>query len=77
MNKNCFGKLNESNDNCNNIECKYWENKCRKKCSILQSVNNEHTLQEIGEIFGISRMRVCQIEKNALNKLKKKIFKSL
>jgi len=77
MNKNCFGKINDSNTNCNNIECKYWENKCKNKCAILQSNNNEHTLQEIGEIFGISRMRICQIEKNALNKLKKKVFKSL
>lgn len=30
----------------------------------------EVTLQEVGDIYGISRMRVCQIEKWALTKLK-------
>jgi len=27
------------------------------------------TLQQIGDIFGITRMRVCQIEKKILKKL--------
>ena len=28
------------------------------------------TLQTIGDIFGITRMRVCQIEKKILNKIR-------
>jgi DNA-directed RNA polymerase sigma subunit (sigma70/sigma32) len=28
------------------------------------------TLHEIGKIFGLTRMRICQIEKRALQKIK-------
>ena len=31
--------------------------------------NKDLTLQEIGELFDITRMRVCQIEKSSLKKL--------
>jgi DNA-directed RNA polymerase sigma subunit (sigma70/sigma32) len=31
------------------------------------------TLQDIGDIFKVTRMRICQIEKNAIKKLKDKI----
>ena len=33
------------------------------------------TLQEIGDIFSVTRMRICQIEKKILSKLSLKINK--
>jgi DNA-directed RNA polymerase sigma subunit (sigma70/sigma32) len=36
---------------------------------IQESSEGEHTLQEIGDMFDITRMRVCQIEKASLKKL--------
>ena len=33
---------------------------------------DKFTLQDIGDIFKVTRMRVCQIEKIAINKLKDK-----
>ena len=32
------------------------------------------TLQDIGNIFKVTRMRICQIEKNAIKKLKDRIY---
>ena len=40
---------------------------------ILSASRKKHTLQEIGEIFGVTRMRICQLEKNILEKLKDQI----
>jgi DNA-directed RNA polymerase sigma subunit (sigma70/sigma32) len=39
------------------------------KSIIAQSSEGELTLQQIGDIFDITRMRVCQIEKASLKKL--------
>ena len=39
-------------------------------CSLIAAEEGPLTLQEIGEFYGISRMRVCQIEKSILRKLK-------
>lgn len=38
-------------------------------CSIIGAVQGEHTLQEIGDIFDVTRMRICQIEKTILSDL--------
>jgi len=70
----CFGKTILENFNCNNTECIYWYENCsNKNCVINASNEKSHTLQEIGDIFGISRMRVCQIEKKSIQKVKKHI----
>ena len=36
---------------------------------IVQETGGDITLQEIGDIYGITRMRICQIEKLSLQKL--------
>ena len=56
---------------CGKTSCKYWiENPACQNCTIIASSNGSLTLQEIGDIFGVSRMRVCQIEKTILKKIK-------
>ena len=68
----CFDYHLKNNVNCQNNKCRYWieYNQCHS-CGILMAGNKEiTTLEEIGNIFGVTRMRVCQIEKKALKKIK-------
>ena len=50
-----------------------------KNCCLIASKDNKtsestekFTLQDIGDIFKVTRMRICQIEKIAIKKLKDK-----
>jgi len=74
----CFKFCADNNVNCQQSECRQWINFSNSKnCSIIAASQGRRTLQEIGDIFGLTRMRVCQIEKSALKKIQKTIRKSL
>ena len=67
----CFNVHKNYSKNCSNTSCRYWHDlEESNNCIINKSNNNPHTLQEIGDILGITRMRVCQIEKRILKKIK-------
>ncbi len=67
----CFEYVKQKNKECKNKGCKHFIN-CKKdnNCVISAAMSGPKTLQEVGEIFGITRMRVCQIEKDIMKKLK-------
>lgn len=68
----CFSAHKNQNKNCKNKKCRHWhEISNYNNCIINMSNNSPYTLQEIGELFDITRMRVCQIEKQTLKKIKK------
>ncbi len=72
----CFAAHDKCNMSCKQKKCRYWHdmNNSNSNC-IINKVNNttsDLTLQDIGDIFGITRMRICQIEKQTLKKLSKK-----
>lgn len=74
----CHEYYAQYNKVCQKNKCRYWVNsKCDKNCIIVKAEKGPTTLQEIGEMFGITRMRVCQIEKTILSKIKKRAFEAL
>lgn len=43
-------------------------------CAVLAAKREDtRTLQEIGDIFGVTRMRICQIEKAVMSKLREQV----
>ena len=75
----CFLYNKKENLNCGKKECRYWINKSESNNCCVNYVKDENfdcdsiTLQDIGNIFKVTRMRICQIEKNAIKKIKDKI----
>ena len=67
----CIQIIKNRGNSCEEKECRHWM-ACDKShnCSVIASEDGPKTLQEIGNYYGISRMRVCQIEKSLLEKLK-------
>ena len=72
----CFNAHYICNKVCIKDTCRYWHdmNSKNNNCIInkVNCLSEDLTLQDIGDIFGITRMRICQIEKQTLNKLSKK-----
>lgn len=65
----CFKVLKSNGVNCQRKSCSNWiPYEEGKNCVLISSSNGEHTLQEIGKIYGLTRMRICQIEKEILER---------
>ena len=71
----CFEHNKRFENNCQKKNCRYWIScKTQNNCAIIASDNDKKfTLEDVGELFSVTRMRICQIEKNAIKKLKEKI----
>ena len=66
----CYEICTNTKNNCKNAECRQWiklEN--HQNCTIIAASEGQMSLQDIGNILGVSRMRICQIEKKIIQKL--------
>ncbi len=72
----CFVAHDKCNKVCKQKSCRYWHDMDSESSNCIinkvNSLTNDLTLQDIGDIFNITRMRICQIEKKSLKKLSKK-----
>jgi hypothetical protein len=70
-NETCFSAYEKSSFSCTRKTCQNWINYDEgKNCVIITSKSGPKTLQEVGKIYGLTRMRICQIEKNIYEKIK-------
>ena len=69
-------QANEVNDTpCKNKECRLWlECKAKQNCTIIAAKEGPLTLQKIGDLHELTRMRICQVEKEALRKIKELVL---
>ncbi len=71
IDKTCFSLHERYNANCQKKSCNNWiDYRCSNNCVIIASKKGPKTLQEIGKIYNLTRMRICQIEKNIYEKIK-------
>ena len=68
----CFTNCKDKNRKCKVNNCRYWiDNSESLNCTLLAAKEEKNmTLEEVGNIFKVTRMRICQIEKRAIEKLK-------
>lgn len=70
----CFSYHNKNKSSCERKNCRYWiKNKKNNNCCLNFLKNESHvqfTLEEIGNLFFVTRMRICQIEKQAIKKIR-------
>lgn len=71
-NETCFETYKSCNVICDTKDCRYWQdmNGSSQNCIINAANSGPLTLQEVGSIFSVTRMRICQIEKSAKEILK-------
>jgi hypothetical protein len=68
----CYVIMSDAGVCCPDRSCRYFLHSTEDlNCAIVAAQSGPKTLQEIGDYYGISRMRICQIEKSILGKLKK------
>ena len=71
----CFNNHNKNKSSCERKKCRYWIESANNNNCTLNIVKKEKslTLEEIGNLFSVTRMRICQIEKYAIKKIREQV----
>lgn len=66
----CYDLHDSCGKLCVNKECRQWiKSTENQNCTIIAAKKGPMSLQQIGDILGVTRMRICQIEKKVVEKL--------
>lgn len=67
----CFAVHAQNEVDCQRQKCPHWiPHPEGHNCVMIAAQNGSHTLQKIGQIYGLTRMRICQIEKALFEKIR-------
>jgi hypothetical protein len=67
----CFSAHAKHKCDCKKKSCQQWiDHPEGHNCVVISANDGPHTLQAIGQIFSLTRMRICQIEKIIFEKIK-------
>ena len=68
----CFTYHNKNKSICERKNCRYWINHKKENNCCINFLKKEKnlTLEDVGNIFSVTRMRICQIEKQAIKKIR-------
>lgn len=71
----CFNYHNKNKSSCERKMCRYWiESANNNNCTLnIAKKEKSLTLEEIGKLFSVTRMRICQIEKYAIKKIREQV----
>ena len=68
----CFAVQAKAGVDCQRKKCPHWiPHPEGHNCVMIAAQEGPHTLQKIGQIYGLTRMRICQIEKSIFEKIRK------
>jgi len=74
-NTTCYEAIDKNKTTCQRKNCHQWINHPGgKNCIHVTTQQGALTLREIGKIYGLTRMRICQIEKNIYQKIRTSIL---
>ena len=73
----CFSEQQKYGVPCEKSACRQWHDYAESQnCILLLANEGPRTLQDIGDLFGVTRMRICQVEKMIFKKLLSKSSKN-
>lgn len=73
--RKCYEAVDKNELPCEKRSCKQWIDHAKgKNCMFLTTQSGPLTLSEIGKIYGLTRMRICQLEKMICQKIRNVIL---
>ncbi len=71
----CYEAIEQYGASCKKMTCPKWISfPAGRNCVFVTTKNGPLTLNEIGKIYGLTRMRICQIEKTIYQKIRNLIM---